>query len=64
MNEKAGREAGFCVTGTTSDVRLAHHLSSVILGLDPRIHATNAVAAAWILGSSPRMTTERVVCHR
>jgi hypothetical protein len=30
--------------------------STVILGLEPRIHAA---ARVWMLGSSPSMTTER-----
>jgi hypothetical protein len=33
--------------------------SVVILGLDPRIHP-HGVPIAWMVGSSPTMTTERV----
>jgi len=34
-------------------------LTDVILGLDPRIHL-HGVPVAWMVGSSPTMTTERV----
>ncbi len=45
----AGNGRGFSLAGTPPP-------HSVILGLDPRIHAT---PGAWIVGSSPTMTEER-----
>jgi hypothetical protein len=52
-----------CISGRSCSSVLSclSALSSVMLGLDPSIHATaTACRGAWILGSRPRMTTERV----
>nr|CAI0335779.1 hypothetical protein SHINE37_10736 [Rhizobiaceae bacterium] len=45
------RQSSVCARLIVDKVR---NLSSVMVGLDPTIHAPDA---AWILGSSPRMTS-------
>ncbi|MBB3643921.1 hypothetical protein FHX14_000080 [Rhizobium sp. BK619] len=62
--DRANRDVDDCVYRRPKDgaTRPRHarlrgaNLLSVIIGFDPRIYAPASEGAAWMLGSSPRMT--------